>query len=131
MDNLLGLFELALGGYLIYCAITGKGQIYKSENIKKGMEKKYAASMRLFSAFLGPLMAALGLLDYFSSRLEGAWVRPALFALWGVSLLGMAALVTVAIRLTDRSKPQKPQNPEKPSSRAAFEFDDDDKKENQ
>lgn len=126
MDNLLGLFELALGGYLIYCAITGKGQIYKNENIKKGMEKKHTAAMRLFSAFLGPLMAALGVLDYFSSRISGTWVKPTLIILWAISLLGMVALFIVSFKMTDRKKPVQQQKQEKPSSRAAFEFDEDD-----
>lgn len=131
MDNMFVIFEVGLGVYILYGAIMKSGQMFKNENIKKGMEEQYRKLIRLFSFILGPLMVALGVVDYFNIRSgNGGWNIP-LIVLWGLTFIGMVFLFVFALRMTDRSKKQqsagRPRG-EKPAPRAAFEFDEEEKK---
>ena len=57
---------IALAGiYMLYGAITGKGSLYKTDNVKKGREQSYRKLVRLFCLPGGLLAVAQGLLDYF------------------------------------------------------------------
>lgn len=129
--NMFGFFEVAIGAYALYSAITGKGQLLKNDHVKKGMEKKYQKWMRILGAFLGPVMLGLGALDIYNSGQETPilpWLMTALMIASGVLVV---LLVVFSVRMTDRSKakaagqggPQK-----KGAPRAAFEFDDEDAK---
>lgn len=131
MDNMFVIFEVGLGVYILYGAVMKSGQMFKNENIKKGMEEKYRHLVRLFSFILGPLMIALGVVDYLNaSSGNGGWTIP-LYILWGLTLVGIVLLFVVTLRMTDRSKnSQSAGRPrgEKPAPRAAFEFDEEEKK---
>ncbi len=131
MDNMFAIFEVGLGVYILYGAVIKPGQMFKNENIKKGMEEQYRKMIRLFSFILGPLMIATGVVDYLNTRSgNGGWNLP-LFILWGLTFIGMVFLFVFALRMTDRSKKSqsagKPRG-EKPAPRAAFEFDEEEKR---
>ncbi len=131
MDNMFVIFEVGLGVYILYGAVMKTGQMFKNENIKKGMEEQYRNMVRLFSFILGPLMIALGVVDYLNaSSGNGSWNIP-LIILWGLTLVGIVLLFVFTLRMTDRSKKNqsagRPRG-EKPAPRAAFEFDEEEKK---
>lgn len=130
MDNMFVIFEVGLGVYVLYGAIMKSGQMFKNENIKKGMEEQYRNMIRTFSFILGPLMIALGVVDYLNVNSgNGGWAIP-LYILWGLTFLGFMLLFVFTLRMTDRSKKQSAGRPngEKPAPRAAFEFDEEEKK---
>ncbi len=130
MGNFFGLFELIIGVYLIYGAITGKGQLYRNEHVKKGQEALYKKRVRQISAVLGPIMLAEGVIDYILHAQEaGGALRVLSLVLWGLALTGIGVLFVVSLRLTDRSKTgsQAKQTQQRPAApRSAFEFDDED-----
>ena len=131
MDSMFVMFEVGLGVYILYGAVTKSGQMFKNENIKKGMEEQYRHFMRIMSFILGPLMIALGVFDYLNIRSgNGGWSIP-LYVLWGLTLVGIALLFIITLRMTERSKQQqsagKP-NGNKPAPHAAFDFDEEEKR---
>lgn len=130
MENLFSLFEVAIGAYLIYGAITGAGQMFRNENIKKGMEQKYRKTMRICSAILGPLMVALGILDYLSMKSPSPLLTTAVYVLWGVTFVGIVLLFVITLRMTDRTKAKQQQHggATKGAPRSAFEFDEEETK---
>lgn len=131
MDNMFVIFEVGLGVYILYGAIMKSGQMFKNENIKKGMEEQYRKLIRLFSFILGPLMIATGVVDYLNTRSGNASWNIPLIVLWGLTFIGMVFLFVFALRMTDRSKKSQSAGKsrgEKPAPRAAFEFDEEEKK---
>ncbi len=127
MGGFFGMFQLLLGVYLIYGAITGKGQLYTAQNIKKGMEEKYKKTMRIFSWVLAPLLLTQGVVDLMQG--SGEAYQPALYTvsivLWVIVMIGVIAMAVCTYRLTDRSRPAQNRNNAQPAiPRAAFEFDE-------
>lgn len=128
MGDMLGMFEAALGAYILYCAITGKGQLYKNDKIKKGMEKQYFKSMRNISWALGPAMLITGVVDMSNADRQNPVLNIAFGVLMGLTFILIAVMFVMSYRMTDRTKvAQAKQKGEQPLSRAAFEFDEDDK----
>lgn len=125
MGGIMSIFEIGIGGYLLYCAITGKGAIYDDKNVKKDQRAKYRKTMRIFSWILAGLMLPCGILEYMGAT-EGApaWYMTLSNILWGASMVAIVALMVLAIRMTDRNKAGgKAVRHEAP--RAAFYFDED------
>lgn len=128
-SGFLNIFELFLGVYMLYGAVTAKGQFYKTDNVKKGMEEKYKKIIRLFCVLLGIPMTIIGA---FGTFIKGAMTDMALlellnkviFALWILSFIGVIILFVLVFRMTDRTKTSKPGGSGKPAPRAAFEFDE-------
>ena len=46
MSYMFDLLLLAMGAYVLFAGITGKGNLYATENIKKGMEEAFRKTMR-------------------------------------------------------------------------------------
>lgn len=68
MGSFTELFDVCIvfsGVYMLYSAVTGKGSLYKTDNIKKGLEEKYQKLVRLLCTAGGVLALAQGALDYF------------------------------------------------------------------
>jgi|GEM_PF-4329945 len=131
MDNFTGMFsmfELGLGVYMLYCSITNGGQLFKNENIKQGMEEKYHRLVRLFGFILGPMMVALGVVDYLNGTRQDPALLTVMYVLWGLTLAGIALLFIFTFRMTDRKKAQAASKPVHSAPRAAFEFDEEDTK---
>lgn len=62
--QLFDLFLVLAGFYMLYGAFTRKGSLFKTENVKKGMEEKYRNFMRWFCLYGGILAVAAGAFDY-------------------------------------------------------------------
>ncbi|MDR1620647.1 MAG: hypothetical protein LBS18_08320 [Clostridiales bacterium] len=127
MFGMFDLFELIIGAYLLYGAVTGKGKIFQNENVKKGMEAQYKKRMRLFCWILGPLMVGCGLLSRLNPGAQNAAMLSASRILWGLSCVLIIILFVISISMTDRAKAKARAAGKSttPSSRAAFEFDND------
>ncbi len=119
-------------------AVMNKGQIYTTNNVKKGMEEKYKKTMRILCFVLGPLMLATGLIDMNASTVDPTTgmsvldptMRTISMVLWIVSMIVIGIMFVSALRMTDREKAKKNRtNNQPPAPRSAFEFDDDDKAE--
>ena len=68
MDAFTELFDICIllaGVYMLYSAMTGKGSLYKTDNVKKGKEKDYRKFTRLFCTVGGVVAVAQGALDHF------------------------------------------------------------------
>ncbi len=126
MDNLFSVFELIAGVYLIYAAITGKGQIYKNDNIKKGMEAQYRKTVRILCAVVGPVMVVQGILDYLYFSSPSPEMHTVTTVMFVLSLLGVGALFYLTLRMTDREKVKRQRTGRGSAPRSAFEFDEED-----
>lgn len=133
MENMFGMFELLIGGYVLVQAISGKGKLFQSENIKEGKEKQYKTILRALSFLLGPLMLATGVIDIYSAsgNAQSPVMRTLFTALFIASGVLIAAMFAVSIAMTDRSKARENRasagsaGSARPSApRAAFEFDE-------
>jgi Flp pilus assembly protein TadB len=91
----MDLFQGAIGVYLLFCVITGKGSIYKNDHVKAGMEVKYRKAIRIFCIAVGILSVVDAVLDYFN-------VQPFATLLFGASAILVVALFVVIARLTER-----------------------------
>lgn len=68
MGSFTELFDVCIalsGVYMLYSAVTGKGSLYKTDNIKKGLEEKYRKLIRLLCTVGGLLAVAQGAFDHF------------------------------------------------------------------
>lgn len=121
--EIFDIFQVAIGVYLLFFAITGKGAIYKNEYVKQGMEQKYYKTIRIGIAVLGPVVMLSGAIGMFN------WDAPnGVFSLtvWGISLAGFIALMVMTSRLTVKQK-DRPVAPPRPAGKhPAFDFDDED-----
>lgn len=100
MDTYTMLFDICVilsGVYMLYCAITGKGQIYNSDRIKKGMEEKYRNFMKKFCYAGGVVAIATGALDYFH-------IEPYATIVFGIFSAMIVVLVVFSVKVTDRTK---------------------------
>lgn len=52
----IGLFDLlliAMGAYVLFAGVTGKGKLYNVDNLKEGMEVKFKKTMRVLFIVIG------------------------------------------------------------------------------
>ena len=89
-------FVVFAGIYMLYGAATGKGSLFKTDRVKKGMEEKYLRFMRGFCLVGGLLGLATGALDY----LKLAPYSMIVFVTFGVFVV--SGMVVIA-RFTDRA----------------------------
>lgn len=97
MDNFFSMFQAFIGIYLLYAAISGKGQAFKNDNIKKEKRKEFQKFMRMFCLVMGPLFLAMAAFEYAQISV-GMWIA---YALTGI---GIIVALVVTIRMTDRRK---------------------------
>jgi hypothetical protein len=100
MDAYTMLFDVCVissGIYMLYCAITGKGQVYNSNTIKKGMEEKYRDFMKKFCYAGGVVAIVTGVLDYFHIEPYATIVFCIFFAM-------VVVLIVYFFKNTDRTK---------------------------
>ncbi|HEX3039516.1 MAG TPA: hypothetical protein VHP54_04415 [Caproiciproducens sp.] len=100
MDAYTMLFDICVilsGVYMLYCAITGKGQIYNSDKVKKGMEEKYRDFMKKFCYAGGVVAVATGVLDYF--RIEP--YATIVFCIFSAMVI---VLIVYSVKNTDRTR---------------------------
>jgi len=101
MDAYTQVFDLCVilsGVYMLYGAITGKGSLYKSENIKEGLEEKYKKFVKWFCLCGGIIAISAGLLDYMK-------IEPLAMIMLLISILIIILYIIIFIRF---SKPKNP-----------------------
>lgn len=123
-----GIIEFAIGAYVIYCAITGKGKIYENENLKKDCKEIYHKRVRQACCLLGPLIFATGIVDMINIARDNVFLNYLFYALFGLTLVTLVILFAITFKYTDRKKAkekrQSASNGALPNS--AFNFDADD-----
>lgn len=120
-------FEIILGIYLLYAAITGKGKYYENPYTKVPREQ-YVKVMRILALIVGVMIMispALQLLGVLQPNSPVSWV------LWGVTMLGIITMLVANVKMTDRAKAKAAQSGQRVPTennpdplRAAFVFDD-------
>jgi len=101
-NQILDLFVVIAGAYMLYWAITGKGTLYKSENIKKGMEEKYKKVIKWFCLSGGVLAVLFGVLDYMR-------IEPIATALFVILCVIVVLVSVIIVGFTDHKKIKKSQ----------------------
>lgn len=124
-----GIIEFAIGAYVIYCAISGKGKIYENENLKKDCKEIYHKRIRQACYLLGPLILATGIVDMVNIARDNVFLNYLFYTLFGLTLAMLAILFVITAKYTDRKKArekkQSASNGALPN--AAFDFDADEK----
>ena len=120
--------QLAIGAYLIFCGITGKGKVFDNDFLKIPREE-YVKKLRILASISGACLSIASVLEMLG------WVIPGTTLGWIVWALGLASIVPMMVytsKATDRKAAKAAQNesrgmPQKKedSLRAAFVFDDD------
>ena len=125
------IFQLVIGAYLIYAAITGKGKLYENDNLKENISReKYVKKMRVYALVTGIVMligAVLEYADVVSPVSALGWV------IWGAGFLCILVMAVYSAKCTDREAAAKADNrPLRTTAsdaarlKAAFEFDEED-----
>lgn len=96
VSSMMSLFMLIIAVLLFYCAITGKGPAYDSQNVRKDKKEEYHQFMRKICWILGPIMLASAACDYFREQLGalgdwGVWITLGV----GFVIIVYAAVYTV------------------------------------
>lgn len=68
MDSYTEVFDLLIvisGIYMIFWGFSGKSNLFKTDNIKDGYEKRYKMIMKWFCLIGGAIAIVLGALDHF------------------------------------------------------------------
>ena len=131
-SSFIGMFQIAIGVYLLYGGITGKGQMYNDENIKSEMKEKYRKTVRISCNILGLLIVLTGVLDMLHFNVAEdmqPMLNIASYITWGITMAGIITLFILVYRMGDRTKKNRRPG-EAPAPRAAFEFDEEEKKDN-
>ncbi|MVB12198.1 hypothetical protein CAFE_29300 [Caprobacter fermentans] len=95
-NQIFDLFLGLSGIYMLYCGFTGRGSLYRTDHVKKGMEEKYTRVIRWFCLPGGFFAIAAGVLDNWR-------ITPydkILIIVFAVFVIAFAVLM---IRLTERN----------------------------
>jgi fatty-acid desaturase len=92
-SNFMIIFELIVGGYMLYSAITGRGKLYVNDNIVKDKKEEYFKLLRLFFAVAGPLLLLEALFDYLNLRVLS-------YISLGIMLVGMVFILIKTQKIT-------------------------------
>ena len=127
-SDMLSLFSLIIGVYLIYAAIVGRGKLYENEYLNCPREQ-YVKGLRILAAISGVLLTVSNLLEYLGVIAYGS---PIAIALWALGFASLIVMMVYSPKKTDgkaaaaghktaASAEKKDYDP----LRAAFVFDDD------
>ena len=103
----ISLFDIiigAMGLYLLYGAIVGKGKLYNNDFVKEGMEQKHKTIIRITSLVIGILMiatVAIALLDKYGKY------RVATLVLFGLVFIAFIISTILLRRCTDQDAKRK------------------------
>lgn len=127
-SDMLSIFSLIIGVYLIYAAIVGRGKLYENEYLNCPREQ-YVKGLRILAAISGVLLTVSNLLEYLGVIAYGS---PIAIAFWALGFASLIVMMVYSSKKTDRkaaaaghktaaSAEKKDYDP----LRAAFVFDDD------
>lgn len=103
----ISLFDViigAMGLYLLYSAIVGKGKLFQNDFIKEGMEQKHKTIVRITSLVIGILMiatVAIALLDKYGKY------RVATLVIFGLVFIAFIISAILLRRCTDQEAKRK------------------------
>lgn len=103
----ISLFDViigAMGLYLLYSAIVGKGKLFQNDFIKEGMEQKHKTIVRITSLVIGILMiatVAIALLDKYGKY------RVATLVIFGLVFIAFIISTILLRRCTDQEAKRK------------------------
>ena len=100
--TMMAAFQMFIGGYLIYSAITGKGQAFNVETIRKEDVPQYIRYMRIFCTVTGPICLIGGVACYFSAQIDWMYYV-ALSTVFAV----LACITVLTIRVWKMRRPVK------------------------
>ncbi|MDL2234976.1 hypothetical protein LJC07_02340 [Christensenellaceae bacterium OttesenSCG-928-L17] len=129
----MGIFiiviQVAVAGYMLFAAASGKSRLFASPYTKKGKEERYKKTGRICFLVTGLLMLAMGAVNIMAMPMADD--APALQTLATVSTVlsfaVLTALVVTWLLLRTLHDPEKRTAPARPkASRAAFYFDEED-----
>ncbi|MGI6176091.1 MAG: hypothetical protein ACOYJC_08060 [Christensenellales bacterium] len=92
-DTFFQLFEAFIAVYLLFYAVTGKGKVYTTENIQKGLEEAYVRELRVWLFVLGIFTALFAASDYFFARDANLW-----WVMYVMLFLSLTMVVIVVVR---------------------------------
>lgn len=91
----MDIFSLIIFGYLTFCGITGKGQLYKTDTVHKSKHEEFVRNMRIFALVVGPI----GLLSVICQMQD--W-QPWGIILYFLSMAGVIAALVYCYLVGDR-----------------------------
>lgn len=103
----ISLFDIiigAMGLYLLYSAIVGKGKLFQNDFIKEGMEQKHKTIVRITSLVIGILMlatVAIALLDKYGKY------RVTTLVIFGLVFIAFIISTILLRRCTDQQAKRK------------------------
>lgn len=129
LDNMFSLLQAAIGAYLLYTAVTGRGKVLENEFLKVPREE-YVKKLRILSAIAGVILCATTALEYFGVVVPGS---PLSWVTWALGFAPILAMMFYTSKCTDKqaakaghaAAAQAPDHKEDPL-RAAFVFDEED-----
>ncbi len=93
---MMDYFMLAIGAYIFYAGITGKGNMmYKDETIHRSEKAKFFKMMRLFGLVAGPLCIASSILTIQNQKLIGNIIAAVFFVV-------LMVIIVQTMRMTDK-----------------------------
>ena len=104
-NPVMAILKVAIGAYLAYMAITGKGKMIQNE-YPKCSPKKYMLIMRLISAgsalmiLLNAVVEALGYFNLTSLTYDQLMTLSNVF--WAIGLAALVGMIVVNVALTDK-----------------------------
>ena len=122
-SDMLSLFSLIIGVYLIYAAIVGRGKLYENEYLNCPREQ-YVKGLRILAAISGVLLTVSNLLEYLGVIAYGS---PIAIALWALGFASLIVMMVYSSKKTDRKAAAAGTGHYCGTDplRAAFVFDDD------
>lgn len=125
----VGIFDIllcAIGLYLLFAGIVGKGKLYDSEFVKEGMEQKRRTIIRVTCLVVGILMVASFLIKLLDGYGEYGILSTIIFfvmlAVFIVALLLLRGCTDQKAKYEAQSSPMGARR--KQATSAAFEFDE-------
>lgn len=124
---MFSLLQVFIGGYLLYCAITGKGKIFDNDFLKVPREE-YVKRLRILSGISGTILLITSVLEYTGIVVPGS---PVGWVTWALGFLSILPLMIYSSKCTDKEAAKANQAttaqnaaPKEDPLRAAFVFDD-------
>ncbi len=122
--------QLAIGAYLLYAAITGKGKVFDNEFLKVPREE-YVKKLRILAAIAGVVLTVSSVLEMVGAVVPGSplgWVS------WALGLASILPMMVYSAKATDKAAAKANQRTAQSAAqksggdplRSAFVFDEED-----
>lgn len=100
--SLFAPMQIIIGAYILYAGISGKTEIFGTENMPQDTREQYNKMMRRYCFIVAPMLFAGGALDYFGA--QNAALRIAALVVNALVFLSVVAIVVLIVRMRKRSE---------------------------